>query len=241
MAVASIMPSVAPHSSYGQGHHGYGVHEGVALNGCGLDNQEHHEAGGHGVCPPCPKPSWGQCLPPASIPPPRPSWVQCPLPSPPCHCQGLCGDDAHHLQQHPHQGPLLHLGVLLQSDLFWPLRLEEEKVHFLLGYHGLYGMVQDLMLIAPTPGHPAWCHMDHPRRDRHPPPPPEEGGGHSRCGPSGLTGHPGPPWGSGIGFPGSGRRCCMPLGSSGPSSKKPLAIGPGLNPGGTSICLILSE
>lgn len=39
-------------------------------------------------------------------------------------------------------------GSLLQNKLFWPLRLEEEKVYFLLGHHGLYGMVQDLM---PTP------------------------------------------------------------------------------------------
>ena len=234
MAVASIMPSVAPHSSHGQGHHGYGVHEGVALNGCG-----HHEAGGHGVCPPCPKPSWGQCLPPSSIPPPGPSWVQCPLPSPPCHCQGLCGDDSHHLQPYPHQGPLLHLGVLLQSDLFWPLRLEEEKVHFLLGHHGLYGMVQDLMLI---PLHQVTLHgVTWAIPGGIATPSLEEGGGHSRRGPSGLTGHPSPPWGSGIGFPGSGRKCCMPLGPSGPSSKKPLAIGPGLNPSGTSICLILSE
>lgn len=83
--------------------------------------------------------------------------------------QGLHGDDVPHLQPCLHQGPLVHLGVLLQSDLLWPLGMEEEEeVHFLLGHHGLCGMVQDLVLDLPALGPPAWGHPGHPRRDRLP-------------------------------------------------------------------------
>lgn len=42
------------------------------------------------------------------------------------------------------------------------------EVRFLLGYHDLYGMVQDLVLGPPSSGHPAWDHQGHPRKD-HPP------------------------------------------------------------------------